>query len=413
MSLSSDHPPAGQRVLGFSPGERTVGFPAAKPAARPADSTASAPSEPPRRLPQQPPAAKRPKGRWFISLVIGGICSVVFLGLFNEFLRYQAYGVIDGRVLRVSAPWTGSISSLHAQEDDYVRQGQLLATIENTDVRLQLAALRERVRIAQAALQARIAELRLARREESERLLRLRVDYFQLLARLCQQRALLDDYRVVLHRQQTLRQNGATSPQDADTARHRFEGQRSLVAQLQRAADQMQEELKQLTPENDDSLRLAAEQAQVEGLLSEWKRLAELESLGEIRSPVEGRVVRRHHFTGEVAAAGSVILEVLEAGSVRAVVFLPQRAAKSFRKGDEVHITIPPYRQSVNCTVEHFGNAMQPAPDNLRRYYRRDEGLVAMSVTPRLGEHREDRGDEAVWLGAEVRLPRFNLSLNW
>src|SRR5262249_1480105 len=81
------------------------------------------------------PLPRRPKGRWFIGVLLLTACGYGAFQVYDTFFRYRAYGVITGRVLSVSPPWEGVVQYVHVRDGDTVRQGQLLMTLENTELR--------------------------------------------------------------------------------------------------------------------------------------------------------------------------------------------------------------------------------------------------------------------------------------
>ncbi len=78
-------------------------------------------------------------------MLIGSVLLFV-LGLagysiWDSFVRYDGYGIVDGRVLQIAVPWAGTVQSLHVREGQTVTQGQLLATLNNLELELTLARL--------------------------------------------------------------------------------------------------------------------------------------------------------------------------------------------------------------------------------------------------------------------------------
>ena len=76
------------------------------------------------------------------------------------FLRYQAYGVVTGRVVQLSPPWNGELTAFHVREGDAVRQGQPLLTMDNAEMRQRLSALGDELVSAQADLEAEAAKIK-------------------------------------------------------------------------------------------------------------------------------------------------------------------------------------------------------------------------------------------------------------
>ena len=146
--------------------------------------------------------------------------------------------------------------------------------------------------------------------------------------------------------------------------------------------------------------RLRPQLIRIETLQAEISRLRDITLAGaEVRAPVPGRVVKWHRFTGEFAAVADVVAEILEEGSLEAVVYVPQHEAQSLQSGDEVVVVVAPNRQPVRCQVVRLGDQYEEAPDNLRRYYRHHEKMLPVYLRPGYGETAFAR------IGCEVKLP--------
>src|SRR5262245_6290656 len=81
------------------------------------------------------PLPKRPKGRWFVGLILLGFCGSAGYQVWQAYFRFQAYGTVTGRTVQVSSPWDGVVRYLHVRPGDKVRQGQLLLTLDNLALR--------------------------------------------------------------------------------------------------------------------------------------------------------------------------------------------------------------------------------------------------------------------------------------
>ena len=95
---------------------------------------------------------KRSKGSGFLSLIF--LAAFIALGytVWSSLLQYQSYGVIEGRVITVAAPWDGSIYNWQVRDGEEVTQGQVLAVINNIDMHHQLETLGDELKMNQALL---------------------------------------------------------------------------------------------------------------------------------------------------------------------------------------------------------------------------------------------------------------------
>ncbi len=229
------------------------------------------------------PKVTRPKGRVFISFVILSVVGTVASGLWNEFFRFQAYGTIEGRVVKISAPWAGIVESLHVKDGQYVQPGELLATLQNTELKLRLGKLRDEILLAHAAFESRVAELKATHREDAERILRVHVDYFELVSQYQSDKSKLDALRSDYRRLSLLGPDGVIAAGEIESARFALEGQAARVAELKSAVDRMQQGLGDATLMEGPHKLLSLEKSRLATLISEWQRLVDFEQLGEIR----------------------------------------------------------------------------------------------------------------------------------
>jgi hypothetical protein len=64
------------------------------------------------------PLPRRPKGRWFVGLLLLAAVSYGGYQVWETFFRYRAYGMVTGRVVQLSPPWEGVASYLHVREGE-------------------------------------------------------------------------------------------------------------------------------------------------------------------------------------------------------------------------------------------------------------------------------------------------------
>lgn len=349
------------------------------------------------------PLPKRPKGRLFVGVIVLGILSGLGFVVWDTFLRYQAYGTVAGRVVRVPAVNSGIVQSIHVREGDRVQSGDLLATIENRDLQQQLARLGDQLQIAQARLDAEMAELNWQSRLFHDRVQHSSADYFSLWGELLNEQSKLADFQLQLRRQEGIRARvaGAVSEQEIDGLRFAEAGQRAKVEKLQTAVETLKNlaEVPAETETCQDQIKPLL--SHIESLQADMGRLRSNLQQGEIRSPVDGVVLSTRFFAGEFASEQDTLVEVMESGSIETVLYVPQRLAGHWQLGDTIEICIAPSRQRIAVAVSRFGDRMEAAPPHLARYYRSHETLLKVHARP-----AGAAADPAVFrLGSEVRLP--------
>ena len=125
-----------------------LGFPAAPAAAKQVPVT------------KPTPLPRRPKGRWFIGFLLVAACAYAGYQVWDNFFRYSAYGTVTGKIVELSPPWEGDLAFLHIREGDRVRQGDVLVTMENHDLRQRQEQVVDELRLAQATLEADAVRLK-------------------------------------------------------------------------------------------------------------------------------------------------------------------------------------------------------------------------------------------------------------
>ncbi len=354
------------------------------------------------------PTPKRPKGRWFITLFVCSVALVVGNTLWSEFGRNQAYGVMQGRVLEIRTPWNGIIESMHVRDGQRVQQGQLLATINNFELRNERVRLKHELEIALAELAMRVADIQSREQIQQDSVLQLQVEQYQLLGRLHAERAQLEELKSQYATNRRLYTTQSVPRTEVESNRIQLDSQRAVVEELNSALDKLRESVQRVENRTDSVLKpLILQQTSIQSIEAEFSRLSELELMGEIRAPVQGVIVRRHQFTGEFIAKNTSLFELLEHDSLEAIVYLPQSRARQFQVGNEVNLVLPPETELRRFRIERFGDQMVHPPASIERFYNAKQRLIPLHAVPLAGQFPDHHSGGFWWLGAEVRLPRL------
>lgn len=187
--------------------------------------------------------------------------------------------VEPGAEIGVTAKMIGRIKALHVREGHLVRQGQLLAEMDDDDLRAQLeqaaAVLNEsRARLAEALAGARPQE-----RETAQ-------------AKLDEARSVGEEARASLERQRRLAADGLIPKAQLDEAELK---ERVAAAQLRTAQEQAS-----LVEAGTREEARAIAQAQVARAEAEVRHAQALLANAQVVSPVAGRVLRVYMHPGEV-----------------------------------------------------------------------------------------------------------------
>jgi HlyD family secretion protein len=83
-------------------------------------------------------------------------------------------------------------------------------------------------------------------------------------------------------------------------------------------------------------------------------------SYSEIRSPIDGIITDRPLYPGEMAAAGTALLTVMDISSVIAKAHIPQSDAAALKVGDKGTMTVPGIEEPVEGKVTVVSPALDP-----------------------------------------------------
>jgi multidrug resistance efflux pump len=369
---------------------------------------------PPAGAVRQPtPLPQRPKGRWFVGLLLVLFCSAVGKQVWDSFFRFQAYGTVTGRALQLSPLWDGVVRSIHVREGVEVRQGQVLVCVESLERKHRLAQLGDDLRIAQATLDGEGAKLKWQAALNLDQGKGAQALYYEAQGELLQEQARLENLNASLRRAGQTRAQHAVSPEDFDQIRYSRQGQEQKIVQLKKSVEELRQRMEQaraLRPTgagSGDSIadyggdHLKPFLARIEALHAERVRVQEQMEQGEIRAPANGIVLKIAHFTGERCKAGDLLVTLLEESSLEVVLYVPQQAGDLFPEGTTVDLQVEPLSRPLSGTVVRSGETLEPAPEHLKRHYSEGQRLLPVYVRP---------GDNAErWLGLRVgataRLP--------
>jgi len=361
------------------------------------------PGSVPANAPKAAPLPKRPKGRLFVGAVLLSLLGGIAFLVWDAYFRYQAYGLVEGRIVKVAAPYAGIVRSVFVVDGQTVEQGELLFAVENLEARQQLDRLKDDLRVAQVDVASEISQIQLKTVLQDDRRLKALAEYYELWGTLLFEQGRLDEAELRLARADRLNREATIPAAEYEAARFSYRGQKDKVARLTEAVAK----LKDRTQISDAEKQVLEAQVRpkivrLETLQNEISRATQRIELGKVRSPVAGRVLRSKRFAGEYTDATEPTVEIVEAGSLRVVLYVPADAAARYRAGQEWNVAAPARATTLRCTVTRCGEQFVPAPDCLIRYFRKGQNLLAIYLTPAA----DDDSRLPLLLGAEVRIPR-------
>ena len=183
--------------------------------------------------------------------------------------------------VRVGAKTIGRIKRILVKEGDWVKEGQVLATLDDEELRAQL----EQAKAAFEAAKAKLEELLAGPRAEEQEVAK---------AKLSEAKAVLEEAKAQLDRYTELLKEGAISQAHFDEVRMRHE---VTLAQYRSA----QEQLKLVEAGAREEVKKAA-RAAVKKAEADLRHIqAQLQNT-VVMAPISGKVIRKHLDVGDVVS---------------------------------------------------------------------------------------------------------------
>lgn len=238
-------------------------------------------------------------------------------------------------VPKISAP----VKAFYVKRGSRVRKGQLLAVLENRD----LAAAAQENQGAYNQAEATYATTTSAQLPEE-------IQKAQLDTQAAKQ--MLDAQQKIYNSRQELFQQGAIPRKELDQAGVDLTQARNQYQIAQKHLDALMATGKQ------QALKSAA--GQLESAKGKFMGAAAQMSYSQIRSPIDGVVTDRPLYPGEMAAAGTPIVTVMDISQVVAKAHIPQPEAALLKVGDKATITVPGESDPVDAKVTVVSPALDP-----------------------------------------------------
>ena len=247
-------------------------------------------------------------------------------------------------VPKISAP----VEKFLVQRGSAVHQGQLLAVLENRD----LAAAAQDTKGAYDQAQATYETTTGANMPEETQ---------KAEADVQQAKQALDAQEKIFESRQQLFDQGALPRKDLDQSRVDITQARNQYAIAKHHLDAL------MTIGKPQGLKSAA--GQLESAKGKFLGAQAQLSYSEIRSPINGFITDRPLYPGEMAAAGTPLLTVMDLSSVIAKAHIPQSDAAALKVGDPGSMTVPGMDAPVEGKVTIISPALDPGSTTVEIWF--------------------------------------------
>lgn len=236
---------------------------------------------------------------------------------------------------KISAP----VKKFYVERGQKVHAGELLATLENTDL---VAAAMDNKGSLEAA-QANYDTTTKAQVPE---------DTLKAESDLAEAKANLDLNQSIVKSRKQLFAEGAIPGRDLDTAE-------AALVQAQAAYDAAARHLESVRNVSREAA-LKAAQGQLTSAEGKYKGAQAEVDYSEIRSPINGVVTDRPLYAGETAAAGTPLITVMDTSVLLAKTHLAASVVKQIEVGESVAVHVPGITDPVTAKVSMISPALDP-----------------------------------------------------
>jgi multidrug efflux pump subunit AcrA (membrane-fusion protein) len=312
-----------------------------KPAAQPAVAAAEQPAGAV-GSPQTPAGAEQP-----VTIATAEVASVS--------RTIEASGTIEARELVPVQPTSTGLRVLQilADEGQVVRQGQPLATVDDSLLRTQLVQARAEALEAEAAL----AKLRAGSRPEE--IAQAREAARQAAAGVERARADLALSRVRVDRNQSLANEGAISRDRLDEVLTRARSDEAALEQARARLAEAQQRYRQVASGNrrEDITQAEARFLQARGRM---RQIVEQLKNTRVLAPAPGVVVKRNVTVGDVTANNQPLFQIAAVGKLELHLKVPETQLRTIRPGQPVQAIIDATKRVVNGRVREIDPVVDP-----------------------------------------------------
>jgi multidrug efflux pump subunit AcrA (membrane-fusion protein) len=279
----------------------------------------------------------------------GAIAEKIFA---DAVLTPQAQAAIEPKI-------TAPVKKFLVQRGAKVREGELLAVLENAD--LAAAALDNKG----AYQSAQAAYATATKAQVPEDVQKAELDYAQAKANL-------DLNQSIVNSRKQLFAEGAIPGRDLDTAQ-------AALVQAQAAYDTANTHLQSMQKVSREA-ELQTAQGQLTSAEGKMKGAEAQVSYSEIRSPINGVVTDRPLFAGETAAAGAPLITVMDTSVLIAKAHLAQSVAQQMKVGDAAQLQVPGIADPVDAKVSLISPALDPGSTTVEVWVKADNKKGELKV---------------------------------
>src|SRR5271156_2089142 len=249
----------------------------------------------------------------------------------------------------ISPKVTAPVKKFFVQRGSHVKAGQLLATLENSDLKAVALDNKGAYNAAQGTYDIATGAT------VPEDTVKAELDLTQATANLNLAQSIVDS-------RTQLFSEGAIPGRDLDTAK-------AALVQA-KAAHEIAKQHLEAVQKVSHKAALESAQGQLTSAKGKYMGAEAQLSYTEIRSPISGVVTDRPLFAGETAAAGTPVITVMDTSALLAKLHLAQTQAQQLSMGASATIVVPGVTDPVPAKVSLISPALDPGSTTVEVWLR-------------------------------------------
>lgn len=254
-------------------------------------------------------------------------------------------GTVDANEVLVSARIPGRIQTLTVEEGEDVKAGQLIAVIESDDLQAAHKAAVATVQSQQWKLNETEETERQTRGETSSQTINAEAQVRAAQAAMAQAQAQLDHQQADTQRTVALAKQGIMSEQAKDDAVTSLQAFQAAVQTAKENVSASEAALRQARAHELQTTVAARTVASTRGQVQNARALADQADVelgyAKVVAPVDGKVNQWAARQGEVVAAGTPIVTIMDLTQTWVYAPLPETQADTVQVGDSLRVAMP------------------------------------------------------------------------
>jgi multidrug resistance efflux pump len=275
-------------------------------------------------------------------LLVGGL---VLHFVSREPSSLELTGVVTTDEVRVGAMAQGHVRDLMVGPGDSVKKGELIARIEPEDARADVSYYQNTENASAAAVDESAAQLELLEMQTREQIRQAEANLAVSRAQATAGDANLEQARLELDRQQTMRERALNSQAALDQARTAYEAARAAADSGHKQIEAVQAALA-LAKTNEEQIAvrrasLETSRRQLAAAGAQTERAKVRLAYTEVAAPIDGIVDVRAALAGEDVSPGATIVTLIDPDDLWIRADVEETYVEKIRVGDQVRVRTP------------------------------------------------------------------------